>query len=47
VKALSLEGATEGLKFLFVPKWEKLYEAEVWIGEYHMVRSYNRTKNCE
>jgi len=31
VKALSLEGATEGLKFLFVPKWEKLYEAEVWI----------------
>jgi len=31
VKALTLEGASEGLKFLFTPEWERLYEAEVWI----------------
>jgi len=31
VKALSLEGAAEGIKFLFTPEWERLYEAEVWI----------------
>jgi len=31
VKALSLEGAAEGIKFLFTPQWERLYEAEVWI----------------
>jgi len=31
VKALSLEGATNGLKFLFTPQWERLYESQVWI----------------
>jgi len=30
-KALFLEGATEGLKFLFMPQWDRLYEASVWI----------------
>lgn len=31
VKALTLEGAADGLKFLFTPQWERLYEAQVWI----------------
>jgi len=31
VKALTLEGATNGLKFLFTPQWERLYESQVWI----------------
>jgi SNF family Na+-dependent transporter len=39
VKALTLEGASEGLKFLFTPEWERLYEAEVWIGEYFCIDS--------
>ena len=32
VKALSLEGATTGLSYLFTPQWHRLSEAEVWIG---------------
>jgi len=31
VKALTLDGAMDGLKFLFTPQWERLYEAQVWI----------------
>jgi len=31
VKALTLEGASNGLKFLFTPDWNRLREAEVWI----------------
>ena len=32
VKALTLEGATNGLAYLYTPQWERLWEAEVWIG---------------
>jgi len=31
VKALTLEGATDGLKFLFTPEWSRLSESQVWI----------------
>jgi len=31
IKALTLEGAGNGLKFLFTPQWERLYESQVWI----------------
>jgi len=31
VKALTLEGAMNGLSFLFTPQWDRLLEAEVWI----------------
>merc|ERR1712117_803285 len=31
VKALTLEGATNGLAYLYTPQWERLLEAEVWI----------------
>jgi len=31
VKALTLEGAGNGLKFLFTPQWDRLYESQVWI----------------
>lgn len=31
VKALTLEGASNGLKFLFTPQWERLWESQVWI----------------
>lgn len=31
VKALTLEGAFEGIKFLFTPDWDRLQESEVWI----------------
>jgi len=31
VKALTLEGATTGLSFLFTPQWHRLLEAQVWI----------------
>jgi len=31
IKALTLEGASEGLRFLFTPQWERLYESQVWI----------------
>jgi len=31
VKALTLDGATNGLKFLFTPDWERLRSAECWI----------------
>ncbi len=31
VKALSLEGAWEGIKFLFTPDWERLTKSECWI----------------
>lgn len=30
VKALTLGGASKGLKFLFVPQWDKLYNFKVW-----------------
>ena len=30
VRGLMLPGAMEGIKFLFVPQWEKLYEPRVW-----------------
>jgi len=31
VKALMLDGALDGIYFLFTPEWERLYEAKVWI----------------
>jgi len=31
VKALTLEGAFDGIKFLFTPDWERLKESQVWI----------------
>jgi len=31
VKALTLEGALDGIKFLFTPNMDKLYESQVWI----------------
>ncbi|KAF4519723.1 hypothetical protein B566_EDAN017597 [Ephemera danica] len=31
-RALTLEGASEGLRYLFQPKWELLAEANVWIN---------------
>jgi solute carrier family 6 GABA transporter-like protein 1 len=31
VKALTLEGATDGLAYLYTPQWHRLLEAEVWI----------------
>jgi solute carrier family 6 (neurotransmitter transporter, glycine) member 5/9 len=30
IKALTLEGAWDGIKFFFSPKWEKILEAKVW-----------------
>ena len=33
VKAVSLEGAADGIGYLFTPKWELLKEPQVWIGE--------------
>jgi len=30
-KALTLEGAFDGIKFLFTPQWERLTESQVWI----------------
>lgn len=30
VRGVTLDGASIGLKFFFVPKWEKLLEAKVW-----------------
>ena len=30
VRGCMLEGAVEGLKYLFVPKWEKLLELQPW-----------------
>ena len=30
IKGLTLEGAGKGLKFLFIPDWSKLGEAEIW-----------------
>ena len=32
-KALTLEGAFDGIKFLFTPQWERLTESQVWIGK--------------
>lgn len=32
-KALTLEGAFDGIKFLFTPDWERLKESQVWIGK--------------
>ena len=37
IKALTLEGAGNGLKFLFTPQWERLYESQVWIGKWSWV----------
>ena len=31
VKALTLDGAMDGLKFLFTPDWERLKSSECWI----------------
>ncbi len=31
IKALSLEGAWEGIKYLFTPDWERLTKSECWI----------------
>jgi len=31
VKALTLEGASDGLYFLFTPQWDRLMESKVWI----------------
>jgi len=31
VKALTLDGAWDGIKFLFTPDWSRLSEAQVWI----------------
>ena len=33
VKALTLEGALDGIKYLFTPDWDRLIESQVWIGE--------------
>ena len=33
VKALTLEGALDGIKYLFTPDWDRLTESQVWIGE--------------
>jgi solute carrier family 6 (neurotransmitter transporter, glycine) member 5/9 len=30
IKALTLEGAWDGIRFFFEPKWEKILEAKVW-----------------
>jgi len=30
-KAVTLDGAFDGLKFLFTPKWERLAMSECWI----------------
>ena len=30
VRGVTLEGAASGLEFLFIPKWEKLLDFQVW-----------------
>ena len=34
LKAFTLPGAVDGLKFLFMPDFAKLKEASVWIGKH-------------
>lgn len=38
-KALSLEGAMDGIKFLFTPNWERLTHSECWIDGGTQVKS--------
>ena len=38
MKALTLEGAFDGIKFLFTPDWERLKESQVWIGKFFVYR---------
>lgn len=30
IRGVTLDGASIGLKFFFIPQWEKLFEAKVW-----------------
>ena len=30
IRGCLLDGAVDGLKFLFIPKWEKLLEVQPW-----------------
>ena len=30
VRSVTLEGAVDGIKFLFIPKWERLLDPLVW-----------------
>ena len=38
-KALTLDGAFDGIKFLFTPDWERLKESQVWIGKINFYRN--------
>ena len=33
VKAVSLDGALDGISYLFTPEWHLLKEPQVWIGK--------------
>ena len=31
IRGLTLDGAWDGIKYLFIPNWEKLQNSEIWI----------------
>ncbi|GAB4007108.1 hypothetical protein GCM10029992_59880 [Glycomyces albus] len=37
VRAVTLEGATEGLNAFFTPEWSRIGEAEIWLGAYAQI----------
>lgn len=39
IRGVTLDGAVNGLKFFFIPKWEKLLEAKVWA--YAAIQNFN------
>lgn len=37
VRAVTLEGSTEGLNAFFTPQWDRIGDAEIWLGAYAQI----------
>jgi len=39
IRGFTLDGADKGLKFFFIPQWEKLLDPKVWV--YASIQNFN------
>ena len=45
VKGLTLDGAWDGVKYLFIPDWQQLKKSEIWIDATTQIVILNLKKN--